>query len=82
MKLVIELDDETYNDTIDRPRLNLIGLFRLIEAVQKGTPLEEELEKIKEEMDKLHKINCDFECIRYYNDLEIIDRHIKELKGE
>lgn len=39
MKLVIELDDETYNDTIDRPRLNLIGLLRLVEAVQKGTPL-------------------------------------------
>ena len=60
---------------------NLIGEIPSVETCTKDDMINEMCE-IKSEMDKLHKINCEFECIKYYNDLDVIDRHIYKLRGE
>ena len=40
MKIVIELNDETYKEVIDRTEYDTLSLgIKLIEAVQNGTPL-------------------------------------------
>ena len=79
MKLIVDIPDEDCAFYI---------------SMYNGTPLEEELEKIKEEIYRHHNITCNFKCencfleyncelrrIDLLGDLAIIDKHISELKG-
>ena len=86
MKLVIKLDDKTYKEVMDRTEFDTLSLgIKLIEAVQNSTPLEEELEKIKEKINS-EDVNCRYDEYAYSSGLqkaiELIDTCIEELKGE
>ena len=81
MKLIIDIPEEIYiekredyiGDTLDR-------------AIANGTPLEEELEKIKAKIN-LEDVDCQYEEDYVYSSglqkaIELIDNRIEELKGE
>lgn len=54
MKQIIDIDDEEYNECIERNEWDTLSLgVKLIKAVQNGTPLLEELENIKEEIQSI-----------------------------
>ena len=89
MKLIIDIDDKVYNDLKNR---GLTGMLTgkececMNEAIYNGTPLEEEIEKIKDEIEE-EDSDCQYEEDYVYNGglqkaIEIIDRHIFKLKGE
>lgn len=84
MKLVIDISQNDYEE-IKEYGINTFSSVAI--AIQNGTPLEEELEKIKAEIRKLTDINPDYPMDRTIHIsrnevLEIIDKHIAELKGE
>lgn len=95
MKYVIELDEKRFKDI---QRIASIQIRRRSltceQIIANGTPFEEELEKIKAEICKKHKIDCDLKCreciyypcldsgASYIADIKILDKHIKKLKGE
>ena len=84
MKLIIDIDKKIY----DRAMLGDFNITVFDEAVRNGIPLEEELEKIKAEVDKkydeLYVIDefTNGEASAYVKILEIVNEHIAELKGE
>jgi len=84
MKLIIEIDEKTYNK-FKKGITDIEGNLTVRKAVRNGTPLQAEFEEIKEEIEK---------C--YYNDSPEVDgviifkedvnnifsKRITELKGE
>lgn len=87
-KIIIEIDDKHYEDAINDTEWDTLSLgIYLKEQVKNGKPLEEELENIKEEMQEEHTkhtcfyVNGNHYC-DHWGDLQIIDNHIAELKGE
>lgn len=84
MKLIINIPEKAYKE-----RLNNSVWFdsNMDNAIRNGTPLEEELEKIKAEMQEEHTkhtcfyVNGNHYC-DHWGDLQIINNHIAELKGE
>lgn len=88
VELVIKIDDETYKQAINRTEFDTLSLgVKLIEAVQNGTPLEEELEQIKDEIEDTGAYEQEvygktefLKGITYC--LNIINKYIEELKGE
>ena len=82
MKLIIDIDERAYKACMklkNNDDMGILGLH-LINATANGTPLEEELKKIKEEMWKTEPNGVSFELKN--NISELIDEHIAELKGE
>ena len=77
MKLIIEIDEKTYNK-FKKGITDIEGNLTVRKAVRNSKPLQAEFEKIKAEIKKMRsKQNCSCsDC------LDIIDNHIKELKGE
>lgn len=83
MKLVIDISEEDYK------KVSIIvdmGLgINLDESICNGTPLEDELEKIKEKINS-EDVNCRYDEWAYSSGLqkaiEVIDNRIEELKGE
>lgn len=76
MKLIIDIDEEKYNNG------TLVNYFncyskQLDEIIYNGIPLTEEIEKIKE------KILEENRCMWYSIDIkDCIDKYVAELKGE
>lgn len=98
MKMIIDIDERAYAGCVKLKSNDDMGVlgFHLINATANGTPLIEELEKIKAEIE-LTKCNkgclpriiaeCNIsksnrEWCEYYYCLKIINKHISELKGE
>ena len=93
MKLIIDIDKDIAQGIIggkgEMPR-NIVRSFQatIADAIKNGTPLSEELEKIKAEIKVNARGEYDFEgyCreekISIKEVDKIIDNHIKELKGE
>lgn len=91
MKIIIDLDEKYYNDIKNSPTASNYSTLYALFGIRNGTPLSEELEKIKAEIVLLqskYKYNSETEyykvgrCEAHEEDLEIIDNHIKELKGK
>ena len=87
MKIVIDLDEKYYNDIKNSPTASNYSTLYALFGIRNGTLLSEELEKIKAEIRKLTDINPDYPMDRTIHIsrnevLEIIDKHIAELKGE
>lgn len=96
MKYIIELPEDVYKRTIFYKEFHdLSDCVTTIKAIENGTPLEEELEKIKTEIETKCKVCClpriiaecnisksNREWCEYYYCLKIINEHIAELKGE
>lgn len=83
-EVIIKLNDETYEEVMNRTEFDTLTLgIKLIEAVQNGTPFNEQLEKIQRELNEnvysVTSIQSPF--IRAKDMNEIIDKHIAELKG-
>lgn len=85
MKLIIELDKVAYDLLTGKIETANIDLFStLIKSVKNGTPLEEELEKIKEEIQGLidFEESCCGNTTLGYECLGVINNKIGELKEE
>lgn len=86
MKLIVDIPDEMY-DWIDNGFPTEDDYVMLWEEIRQGIPLEEKLKKIKAEMQEEHTkhtcfyVNGNHYC-DHWGDLQIIDKHISELKGE
>ena len=84
MKLIIDIDDKVYNDLKNR---GLTGMLTskececMNESIYNGTPFEEELEKIKYEM-ILQRDSVDLFQSAFDWNIELIEKHITEIKGE
>lgn len=83
-KLIIEIDESCYENAINDTEWDTLSLgIYLKEKVKEGTPLSEELEKIKDEILNLgftgwaDKPKLDREEV-----LMILDKHISELSGD
>lgn len=79
MKLIIDIDERAYKGCVKLKSNDDMGVlgFHLINATADGTPLEEELEKIKAEIEKLEY--DDFDCnlvLPAWEVYDIIDTHI------
>lgn len=91
MKLIIDIDERAYKGCMElksNDDMGLLGLH-LINATANGTPLEEELEKIKTDIDEMLKSDEVAEdkflnviINKSYLFKSIINKHIAELKGE
>ena len=82
MKLVIDVPDGNYKAL---KKMSGCGLGVYHEMILNGTPLAEELEKIKAEFSDLQKAHHIWLIDQYAlidECSEIIDKHIAELKGE
>lgn len=94
MKLVIELDEVAYDLLTGKIETANIDLFStLIKSVQNGTPLSEELKKLKAEIEKENESyitmwETGFDDVSYgkyrayRKAIGIIVKHIDELEGE
>lgn len=87
-KIIIEIDDKQYEDAINDMEWDTLSLgIYLKELVKNGTPLEDELEKIKTEIDDYDiievsdSIKMGFDTMQGIA-LKVLDDHISELKGE
>ena len=86
MKIIIDIDERAYAGCVKLKNNDDMGVlgFHLINATANGTPLEEELEKIRSEIQE--EIFNSKGYVTYSNALmrcyEIVDKHISELKGE
>ena len=83
--VIIKLDDETYKEVMNRTEFDTLVLgIKLIEAVQNGTSLEEELRKLRLQIHNIEEPDHDFEGFYQCQDeaIEIISKAIDELKGE
>ena len=90
MKLIIDIDKETYNDIQSRDWKNgkLVFSEEWI-AIHNGTPFDGVLQEIRQEIDKYYQgVNklddmLDFEkglSLAYDTALAIIDKHIREIE--
>lgn len=87
MKHIIYIPKELYKNIVE-DNCSMREMQILLRVIKDGTPLEEELEKIKAEIDE-----SSFETYEKYSEepifcnytlniMQIIDNHIEELKGE
>lgn len=90
MKLIIDIDERAYKGCVKLKNNDDMGIlgFHLINATANGTPLEEELEKIKAEIGKefVDLQDGSEEWRSYVNEsvlscYEIVENRIHELKG-
>ena len=83
MKLVINIPDKAYNRLLEEQHLpNRLDIEYFIVH---GTSLEAELEEIKAEIDALYGVyNSHFKerLVIKTDVMQILDKHIAELKGE
>ena len=84
MKFIIDIDERAYKGCVKLKNNDDMGVlgFHLINATANGTPLSEELKKIKEEIGEAYPyfdsadVHWGFNICR-----DIIDKHLSELKG-
>lgn len=80
MKLIIDIPEEAYKLRVCNP---VWFDSNMDKAIRNGTPLEEELEKIREKMiEKCKEYRWDNDDIVSDSLIRIIDNRIEELKGE
>lgn len=84
MKLIIDIDERDWEfiKETDGCRWSI----KILDGVINGTPLENELEMIKKEIDS-EDVNCQYEEDYVYNSglqkaIDVIDNHIERLKEE
>lgn len=86
MKLIIDIDEEQYKEIIENDYIYSLGesdLVQLENKIYNGKPLQEEYEEIKAEILEAYPyfdsadVHWGFDICR-----DIVDNHIKELKGE
>lgn len=85
MKLIIDIPKDVYKRTVFyREFRDLNDCVTTLKALENGTPLEEELKKIKAEIMSIGNWREIYEVPNGYvvECLNIIDKHITELKGE
>ncbi|MBO7733856.1 MAG: hypothetical protein J6S67_14935 [Methanobrevibacter sp.] len=89
MKLIIDINEEVYSDTIHDSEYDTLQLgITLKEIIKKGTPLEEELEKVIEYAEKSMILrdnvydNTTEYSVSMRDLINIIRKRISELKGE
>ena len=85
MKVVIDIDERAYKGCVKLKSNDDMGVlgFHLINATANGTPLSEELEKLRTELHETAEMHSNGNY--YLRDEwidEYIDNHISELKGE
>lgn len=89
MKLIIDISDKTYEIIknmvyfYNSQRSGRGETKEIFTAIKQGTPLEEELEKIKEEINNIEP-GYNFGGFYYCQSkvLDVIDERLAELKGE
>ena len=85
MKLIIDIDEQTYNKARRYiTELEIKDILTVRKAIRKGVKLETELEEIRAEIKEVQSFSFRTrgECEGLKIALEIIDNHISELKGE
>ena len=92
MKLIIDIDKNIYSDVIIDDCFNGYNICKVKDSIKNGTPLEEELEMIKAEIENIPNdettkpIGTYDYCLGAENErkivLQILYKHISELKGE
>lgn len=82
IKLIIDMSEDLYKGKIRGTTSNRQDR-KILECVKNGTPLEDELEKIKAEIDGLYS-DCLYgeQLVSKTETMGILDNHISELKGE
>ena len=83
MQLIIDIPEEDYEYIRENKYMHYTMTTGICEAIFEGIPLEEELKKIKKELN-----NLDFDFGNYYDETEailnkinsVLDKHIKENK--
>ena len=83
MKLIIDIQDFVYNHIKEFNSTQLYEL-NVISAIKSGTPLAEELKKLRLQIHNMEEPDHDFEGFYQCQDeaIEIISKAIDELKGE
>jgi len=89
VELVIKIPEDVYTRLFDNGiqdnEIAVDDICEMARALRMGTPLEEELEKIKAEIKKesYELFDCPDAFVVEFADVErIMDKHISELKGE
>ena len=86
MKIVIDLDEKYYNDIKNSPTASNYSTLYALFGIRNGTPLSDELENIKTEINAKERVELSTKEMWYNFALadvtHIIDNHIAELKGE
>ena len=88
MKLIIDIPKEAFELVKNNTQIDFLDAIHIISIIQNGTPLEEELEKIKAELigicNHCNCVSCVFVSLEDEKCLmkTIINNHISELKGE
>lgn len=90
MKLIIDVSKETYDRIrdIDRDYLRRSTVMECVDTIYNGIPLEEELEKIRDEIRNFDLVSTNGNSAENVfiltRDLSasVIEKHISELKGE
>lgn len=85
MKVIIDIPKEAFESVKSDEPIDFLDAMHIISTIQNGIPLEEELEKIRQESVRLtgNKIMATGTRADGRMDIiEIIDKHIEELKGE
>lgn len=77
MKLIIDINKKDYNSIISDKLISPRNLNIYERIIANGTPLEEELEQIKAEFEEDRYI-----LLNQTVAIQVIDKHISELKGE
>ena len=83
MKIIIDISEKAYKLRLTNPVWYDSNMDK---AIRNGTPLEEELDKLKEKINS-EDTNCQYEDDYVYSsglqkEIDIIDNRIAELKGE
>lgn len=84
MKLIIDIPKEELELVKSDTQIDFLDAIHIISTIQNGTPLEEELRKLRLQIHNIEEPDHDFEGFFQCQDeaIEIISKAIDELKGE
>jgi len=81
MKIVIDISEEDYIFVKKQVADGITNPLKI--CIANGTPLEEELEKFKEELGEYSRYTAGNDLVVWWEDIEeVFNEHIEELKGE
>ena len=86
MKLIIDIDEDYYKAIWENGYIYDEDNEDIAKIIKDGTPLEDELDKLKEKINS-EDVDCQYEYDYVYSGglqkaIEVIDNCIEELKGE
>ena len=82
MKLIIDINEKDYNSIISDKLISPRNLNIYERMIANGTPLSEELEKLKTEIKELKSDSDYYEWYGIRRTVNLINKHLSELKGE